>query len=153
MTRWTSHAARQMDYWVTAGSYPEIMREYARATGMPPLMPDSIAGFWQCKLRYKTQDELLAVAREHKERGDPDHASTLLRFSGRSGLRGRSGRVPIRSRASRRSRDRGGGALPLGLPARGGEVPMLDREDSPGGQTVEASPARPDSAHSDGAKP
>jgi alpha-D-xyloside xylohydrolase len=41
LTRWTSHAARQMDYWVTAGSCPEILREYARATGMPPLMPDS----------------------------------------------------------------------------------------------------------------
>jgi len=71
MTRWSSNAARQMDYWVTAGSYAEIMREYARATGMPPLMPDSIAGFWQCKLRYKTQDELMAVAREHKRRGLP----------------------------------------------------------------------------------
>ena len=26
-------------------------------------------GFWQCKLRYRTQDELLGVAREHKRRG------------------------------------------------------------------------------------
>ena len=29
------------------------------------------SGFWQCKLRYRTQDELLGVAREHKRRGLP----------------------------------------------------------------------------------
>ncbi|WTJ96713.1 hypothetical protein OG607_26490 [Streptomyces sp. NBC_01537] len=34
-------------------------------------MPEWAAGFWQSKLRYRTQDELLAVAREHKERGLP----------------------------------------------------------------------------------
>ena len=40
-------------------------------TGHPPVLPEFAAGFWQCKLRYKTQDELLAVAREHKRRGLP----------------------------------------------------------------------------------
>lgn len=34
-------------------------------------MPDYGTGFWQCKLRYKTQEELLSVAREHKRRGLP----------------------------------------------------------------------------------
>ena len=28
-------------------------------------------GFWQCKLRYQTQEELLDVAREDKRRGLP----------------------------------------------------------------------------------
>jgi alpha-D-xyloside xylohydrolase len=28
-------------------------------------------GFWQCKLRYRTQEELLAVVREYKQRGLP----------------------------------------------------------------------------------
>ena len=35
------------------------------------MLPEWAAGFWQCKLRYQTQDELLAVAREHKRRGLP----------------------------------------------------------------------------------
>ena len=34
-------------------------------------MPPWAAGFWQCKLRYKTQDELLGIAREYKRRGLP----------------------------------------------------------------------------------
>jgi alpha-D-xyloside xylohydrolase len=35
------------------------------------MLPEWAAGFWQCKLRDKTQDELLAIAREHKRRGLP----------------------------------------------------------------------------------
>lgn len=34
-------------------------------------MPEFGLGYWQCKLRYRTQEELLAVAREHKRRGLP----------------------------------------------------------------------------------
>ena len=34
-------------------------------------MPDYAMGFWQCKLRYQTQEELLNVAREYKRRGLP----------------------------------------------------------------------------------
>ena len=34
-------------------------------------MPEFAMGFWQCKLRYQTQEELLAVAREYKKRGLP----------------------------------------------------------------------------------
>ncbi len=35
------------------------------------MLPEWAAGFWQCKLRYRTQDELMAVAREYKRRGLP----------------------------------------------------------------------------------
>ncbi|KAK5087136.1 hypothetical protein LTR05_004307 [Lithohypha guttulata] len=31
-------------------------------------MPDYALGFWQCKLRYRTQDEILTVAREFQRR-------------------------------------------------------------------------------------
>ena len=71
-TRWVADAARQIDYWVTAGPTPaEIVSRYAKATGLPPMLPEWASGFWQCKLRYRTQDELLEVAREHKRRGLP----------------------------------------------------------------------------------
>jgi alpha-D-xyloside xylohydrolase len=71
-TRWVADSARQIDYWVTAGDTPaDIMASYADATGHPPLLPEWAAGFWQSKLRYRTQGELLAVAREYAERGLP----------------------------------------------------------------------------------
>ena len=35
------------------------------------MMPKFASGFWQCKLRYKTQEELLKVAHEYKDKGLP----------------------------------------------------------------------------------
>lgn len=71
-TRWVAEATRLVDYFVVAGdSYAQIMHRYADLTGHPPVLPEWAAGFWQCKLRYKTQDELLAVAREYHRRGLP----------------------------------------------------------------------------------
>ncbi|MEU8971583.1 TIM-barrel domain-containing protein [Streptomyces monashensis] len=70
-TRWVADSARQIDYWITAGTPADGQRAYSAATGRSPMLPDWAAGFWQCKLRYRTQDELLAVAREYKRRGLP----------------------------------------------------------------------------------
>jgi alpha-D-xyloside xylohydrolase len=71
-TRWVASATAQLDYWITAGSTPaEIMEHYADATGHAPAFPEWAAGFWQSKLRYRTQDELLSVAREYRQRGLP----------------------------------------------------------------------------------
>ncbi len=71
-TEWHARFTKELDYWVTAGDCPaEIVEQYASVTGKAPMMPDYGMGFWQCKLRYQTQEELLAVAREHKLRGLP----------------------------------------------------------------------------------
>ncbi len=71
-TVWVARSAKKLDYWITASEDPaQIMAAYADATGHAPMMPDYAMGFWQCKLRYRTQEELLAVAREHKRRGLP----------------------------------------------------------------------------------
>ncbi len=71
-TRWVADATRLIDYVVTTGAgYAGIMERYADLTGHAPMLPAWAAGFWQCKLRYRTQEELLAVAREHKRRGLP----------------------------------------------------------------------------------
>lgn len=71
-TRWTAQAAPQLDYWITAGKTPaEIMRNYTGVTGHVPVLPEWALGFWQSKLRYSTQEELLAVANEYLERGLP----------------------------------------------------------------------------------
>jgi alpha-D-xyloside xylohydrolase len=71
-TRWAADAAEQVDYWVTTAPTPaEIVSRYGKATGLAPMLPEWASGFWQCKLRYRTQEELLQVAREHKRRGLP----------------------------------------------------------------------------------
>lgn len=71
-TRWVSSGCRQLDYFITAGdSYAEIMEHYADATGHAPEFPYWASGFWQCKARYKTQQEFLDVAREFKRRQLP----------------------------------------------------------------------------------
>ncbi|WP_084800307.1 glycoside hydrolase family 31 protein, partial [Promicromonospora kroppenstedtii] len=71
-TEWHAESTRQLDYWVTAGRTPaQISRAYADATGHAPMMPERGLGFWQCKLRYWNQEQLLQVAREHRRRGLP----------------------------------------------------------------------------------
>jgi alpha-D-xyloside xylohydrolase len=70
-TRWLADSSRQIDYWITAGSPAEIMSRYADVTGHAPELPEWAAGFWQSRLRYRTQEELLEVAREYKRRGLP----------------------------------------------------------------------------------
>ena len=70
-TRWVSDSARQIDYWVTAGSPTRITARYAEVTGHAPMLPSWAAGFWQSKLRYRTQEELLEVAREYHRRDLP----------------------------------------------------------------------------------
>lgn len=72
VTEWSSLSTKQLDYWITAGETPaEIMHSYSQVTGLPPMMPEYAMGFWQCKLRYRTQEELLEVAREYHRRGIP----------------------------------------------------------------------------------
>jgi alpha-D-xyloside xylohydrolase len=69
---WTAEAAREIDYWITAADTPaDILRNYAWVTGTVPMMPDYALGLWQSKLRYRTQEELLAVARDYRDRGIP----------------------------------------------------------------------------------
>ena len=71
-TTWRADSSRQLDYWITCGDTPrEISLHYAAATGFAPLMPEYGLGFWQCKLRYWNQEQLLSVAREYKRRGLP----------------------------------------------------------------------------------
>jgi alpha-D-xyloside xylohydrolase len=71
-THWHAKTAKQIDYIVMAGDSPmEIMKIYTGITGRAPILPRWAAGFWQCKLRYETQEQLLSVAREYKKRGIP----------------------------------------------------------------------------------
>lgn len=71
-TEWYAKSTKKLDYFITAGDTPaDIMRNYTAAVGRTPMMPEFGLGYWQCKLRYRNQGEILAVAREHKKRGLP----------------------------------------------------------------------------------
>lgn len=62
LTQWQAENTDQMDYWITAGDTPdEIESAYGKATGTVPMMPEYGLGFWQCKLRYWNQEQLLNV--------------------------------------------------------------------------------------------
>ena len=69
---WEAESTKKLDYWIVADESPaKIEERYASVSGTVPMMPEYGLGFWQCKLRYQTQEELLEVAREYKSRGIP----------------------------------------------------------------------------------
>ena len=71
-SRWLADAAPHFDLWLTAAATPaEILSLYHRATGLAPMIPDWALGFWQSKLRYASQAELLWVAAEYRRRELP----------------------------------------------------------------------------------
>ena len=72
MTEWYFPLADRVDYWITAGDSPrEIVENMTAVTGRVPVMPDEYLGLWQCKLRYASQDEVVAIAEEYKKRNIP----------------------------------------------------------------------------------
>ncbi|TDD71871.1 glycoside hydrolase family 31 protein [Jiangella aurantiaca] len=81
-TRWVADSARQIDYWVTAGEPATVLEHYTEVTGRPPVFPSWASGFWQSKLRYQTQEQLLGVAREHHRRGLPMSVIVIDFFHG-----------------------------------------------------------------------
>ena len=71
-TEWRADSTTKMDYWITVGDTPaKIEEQYSNATGRAPMMPEYGFGFWQCKLRYHNQEQVLKVAREYHERNIP----------------------------------------------------------------------------------
>ena len=72
LTEWHLPRTGQLDYYIVAGDTPaEILSLYTAAAGRPPRMPEYGLGYWQCRLRYRTQEEVLSIAREMKRRGLP----------------------------------------------------------------------------------
>ena len=70
LTEWEARSTRQMDYWICAGDAPrDILKRYSDVTGHAPAFPESLMGLWQCKLRYRTQEEVLEVARAYQKEG------------------------------------------------------------------------------------
>lgn len=71
-TQWTSQVGQRVSFFVIAGqSYDEIYAGYRLLTGSTPMLPKSAYGFIQCKQRYRSQAELLAVAHGYRQRHLP----------------------------------------------------------------------------------
>jgi alpha-D-xyloside xylohydrolase len=67
-----SQMAEAIDYTFLYGpDLDDVIASYRRLTGEAPLFGRWAYGFWQCKERYKTQEELLGVARELRRRQVP----------------------------------------------------------------------------------
>ena len=80
-TMFVADSAYQADYLVYTGETPaQVMKTYCDLTGYAPEFPRWAAGFWQCKLRYESQEDLLKVAREYKKRGIPIDAIVIDYF-------------------------------------------------------------------------
>lgn len=71
-TEWIAEDTDKMDYWITAGNSPsQIEEQFTCCTGKSPMMPEYGLGFWQCKLRYYNQKQVLDIAKEYKKRNIP----------------------------------------------------------------------------------
>jgi len=71
-TRWTSEVGDRVSFFVIAGnSTDEIYGGYRQLTGTTPLLPKAAYGYIQCKQRYSSQDEVMAVAKGYRQRQLP----------------------------------------------------------------------------------
>ena len=71
-TKWTSESGNRVSYFVIAGSTAnEIFAGYKLLTGPTHMLPKAAYGYIQCKQRYSSQKELLAVAQGYRDRHLP----------------------------------------------------------------------------------
>ena len=70
-TRWSADATKKIDSVVISGNPKEVSEALADLTGHAPVMPHWATGFWQSRLRYETQEDLLEVARRYKKENIP----------------------------------------------------------------------------------
>ena len=68
----SSEVADTIDYYFLYGpDFDKIIAEYRELTGAAPMFGKWAYGFWQCKNKYQSQQELLAVAHKYRERHIP----------------------------------------------------------------------------------
>ncbi len=64
----TSEVADNIDYYFFYGpDFDRIIAAYRELTGQAPMFGKWAYGFWQCKNRYKSQEEIIGVARKYRE--------------------------------------------------------------------------------------
>jgi alpha-D-xyloside xylohydrolase len=64
----SSEVASSIDYYFIYGpEFDQLIAGYRELTGEPPLFGKWAYGFWQCKNKYNSQEELLGVAHKYRE--------------------------------------------------------------------------------------
>jgi len=64
----SSEVADVLDYYFLYGpDFDKIIASYRELTGQAPMFGKWAYGFWQCKNRYKSQEEILGVAKKYRE--------------------------------------------------------------------------------------
>jgi alpha-D-xyloside xylohydrolase len=64
----SSEVADVIDYYFLYGpDFDKIIAGYRELSGQAPLFGKWAYGFWQCKNRYKSQDEILGVAKKYRD--------------------------------------------------------------------------------------
>jgi alpha-D-xyloside xylohydrolase len=68
----SSEVADTIDYYFIYGpDFDRIIGDYRELTGQAPLFGKWAYGFWQCKNRYSSQEELLGVAHKYRDLNIP----------------------------------------------------------------------------------
>ena len=71
-TTFRSEVGDAIDYYFFYGpTADEIIAGYRLATGNAPLFPKAAYGFWQCRERYSSQEQMLAAARRFRDNSIP----------------------------------------------------------------------------------
>jgi alpha-D-xyloside xylohydrolase len=71
-TTFRSEVGDAIDYYFFYGpTADEIIAGYRQATGDAPLFPEAAYGFWQCRERYSSQEQMLSAASEFRARQIP----------------------------------------------------------------------------------
>lgn len=67
-----SDASRSIDYYFIYGPDPsEVIAQYRELTGAAPMLPIWAYGFWQCRERYSSQQQILDTAADFRKRNIP----------------------------------------------------------------------------------
>jgi len=71
-TEFRSEAGGAVDYYFLYGpELDRVVQEYREMTGPAPLLPRWAYGFWQCRERYSSQQQILDTAAEFRKRQIP----------------------------------------------------------------------------------
>ena len=64
----SSEVADAVDYYFFYGpELDKVVADYRELTGQAPLFGKWAYGFWQCKNRYKSEDEIVGIAKKYRE--------------------------------------------------------------------------------------
>ncbi len=71
-TSFESEAGHAADYYFMYGGNADgVINAMHHLTGHVPMLPYWSYGYWQCRERYKSQDEIVGVVRKYREAGVP----------------------------------------------------------------------------------